>query len=763
MARKGTLRVCCQLPTTTAPDRCRAGLSLSAATALALALASAPVTLHAQPVAGPDAASAPATPAAELPAAAEPRSPDAELRDLVPDSAVTDPEGWARSAPNDPAEAVLPPATVDPAAPLAEMPGQTVPWPDAAPEIPALASLPPDPDVAEAAAQAAALPPVTAASGDAVKVSDHLSLVFPARLQTFPERSAFLDRFRLLSVLEKYDSGDATIAQVSARARADRDLIGQLLRLYGYYDALVTQTVSKGDAAASEARTDIAVRFDIEPGTRYRFGAIDLGRLDQTGADYARLRGGFAIVTGDPLDNDTIVAQRTGLDTALGESGYAFAKVGAPDLLIDHKREQGDLTIPVEPGSAYRFGEIVSGNPDFLSARHLRDIARFRRGDLYQRTGQEDLRRAILATGLVASATVTPRETAPSAAAGQPGEVALDVAMVPGPLRTVTGLAGYETGDGFRLEGSWEHRNFFPPEGMLRVRGVAGTKEQLAGTTVRWNNWHGRDQVLTLDLYANTVKRDAYTARTLAFTTTFEKLTTLLFQKPWIWSAGLEVLATQERESAVGGQSVPRNTYFVTALPVRGALDYSDNLLDPTRGWRGSLRVSPEVSKQQDGPTATYARIQFDLSAYQAVAGRVVLAARARVGSIPGTALANIAPSRRFYAGGGGSVRGSGYQEIGPRNTAGDPSGGRSLVELAVEARIGTGLLDGAVELVPFLDAGTVAESITPTLSGLRYGAGLGLRYKTGFGPIRIDVGAPLNPRPGDSRVTVSVALGQAF
>ena len=749
MARKGTLRVCCQLPTTTAPDRCRAGLSLSAATALALALASAPVTLHAQPVAGPDAASAPATPAAELPAAAEPRSPDAELRDLVPDSAVTDPEGWARSAPNDPAEAVLPPATVDPAAPLAE--------------IPALASLPPDPDVAEAAAQAAALPPVTAASGDAVKVSDHLSLVFPARLQTFPERSAFLDRFRLLSVLEKYDSGDATIAQVSARARADRDLIGQLLRLYGYYDALVTQTVSKGDAAASEARTDIAVRFDIEPGTRYRFGAIDLGRLDQTGADYARLRGGFAIVTGDPLDNDTIVAQRTGLDTALGESGYAFAKVGAPDLLIDHKREQGDLTIPVEPGSAYRFGEIVSGNPDFLSARHLRDIARFRRGDLYQRTGQEDLRRAILATGLVASATVTPRETAPSAAAGQPGEVALDVAMVPGPLRTVTGLAGYETGDGFRLEGSWEHRNFFPPEGMLRVRGVAGTKEQLAGTTVRWNNWHGRDQVLTLDLYANTVKRDAYTARTLAFTTTFEKLTTLLFQKPWIWSAGLEVLATQERESAVGGQSVPRNTYFVTALPVRGALDYSDNLLDPTRGWRGSLRVSPEVSKQQDGPTATYARIQFDLSAYQAVAGRVVLAARARVGSIPGTALANIAPSRRFYAGGGGSVRGYGYQEIGPRNTAGDPSGGRSLVELAVEARIGTGLLDGAVELVPFLDAGTVAESITPTLSGLRYGAGLGLRYKTGFGPIRIDVGAPLNPRPGDSRVTVSVALGQAF
>ena len=64
---------------------------------------------------------------------------------------------------------------------------------------------------------------------------------------------------------------------------------------------------------------------------------------------------------------------------------------------------------------------------------------------------------------------------------------------------------------------------------------------------------------------------------------------------------------------------------------------------------------------------------------------------------------------------------------------------------------------------VPFIDAGTVSESVSPTLSGLRYGAGLGLRYKTGFGPLRLDVGTPLNPRPGDSRITVSVALGQAF
>ena len=706
----------------------------------------------------------PVAPSAPAPAPAAPAvDPAADLKTLIPDSAVADPEGWAGGTPAAVQAPSAAPGTVDPAAPLAELPGATLPWPDTAPAPPALASLPPDPDVAADLAAVNDAPAVTLAKGDEERVSDRLVMVFPARRDAFPERGAFIDRFRQLSAVERYSTNDASIAQVAARARADKELIAQLLKVYGYYDPLVVQTVGRPGLADNAGKSDTAVRFDIEPGPRYRFGAIDLGQLDRTGPDLPGLRAAFGLASGDPLDNDRIVESRDKLDVALGENGYALARVGAPDLLVDHKRQQGDLTVPVTPGGKYAFGAVISQNPKFLSSRHLLDIARFRRGDLYQRTDQDDLRRAILATGLVASVTVTPRETVAPPAPGKTGEVAMDVAMVPGPLRTVAALAGYETGDGFRLEGSWEHRNFFPPEGMLRVRGVAGTREQLAGTTVRWNNWHGRDQVLTLDLYANTVQRDAFNARTIAFTTTFEKLTTLLFQKPWVWSAGLEVLATQERESAVGGQVVPRNTYFVAALPVRGALDYSDNLLDPTRGWRTSLRVSPEISKQRGGTTANYARVQFDLSGYQSVGTGVVLAARTRVGSIPGTALVNIAPSRRFYAGGGGSVRGYGFQEIGPRDTAGAPSGGRSLVEFSVEARVNTSLMGGAVQLVPFLDVGNVDESIAPTLRGMRYGAGLGLRYKTGFGPIRLDLGTPLNPRPGDSRITVSVALGQAF
>jgi translocation and assembly module TamA len=160
---------------------------------------------------------------------------------------------------------------------------------------------------------------------------------------------------------------------------------------------------------------------------------------------------------------------------------------------------------------------------------------------------------------------------------------------------------------------------------------------------------------------------------------------------------------------------------------------------------------------------ASYARIQADVSYYRPVGSSVTMAGRVRLGSIPGTPLANIAPSRRFYAGGGGSVRGFGYQQIGPRDTLGDPSGGRSLAEFSLEARVRTGLFGGSVSVVPFLDAGTVDENVVPRFREIRYGAGLGLRWATGFGPIRVDVGTPINRKSGESLVSVYVALGQAF
>ena len=187
------------------------------------------------------------------------------------------------------------------------------------------------------------------------------------------------------------------------------------------------------------------------------------------------------------------------------------------------------------------------------------------------------------------------------------------------------------------------------------------------------------------------------------------------------------------------------------------AYDGSDNLLDPTRGYRLSAHVSPELSFQNG--TFGYTKVQIDGSYYVPVSRKLVLAGRLRFGSTFGPDTSRIAPSRRFYSGGGGSVRGYGYQDIGPRDIDNDPVGGKSLNEFAFEARIRF----GNIGIVPFFDGGNLYSSTLPRLNGLRYGTGLGVRYYTSFGPIRVDLGTPVNPQKGDTRVAVYVSLGQAF
>ena len=700
------------------------------------------------------------------PLAAQDTEAEPALEELIPDEAVANPEAWAgqgvrpeEAGREESAEQAL--GELAPDSPLAEVPGIDVPWPEQQ-ELPQLAPLEPEEDIQFADFDEGQQP---VAMGAVERISDELVLVFPEERALFPHHDEFLDRFEMLSTIEDLDDDD-NAARLAAQARADEDLLQRMLRVYGYYDALVFRSIGgiePGEEVAAEGadRAQPTVRFDIVPGAQYRFGAIDLGTLAAAVADYALLREAFEINTGDPLLADKIVEERYDLDTALGETGYAFARIAEPELLVDHARQEGDLTLPVTPGGKYRFGIVTSNMPEFLSGRHLADIARFEPGDVYQRSLELDLRRAILATGLVSGVTLTPVETAPPAA-GEPGTVDIAVEMQPAKLRTIAGRIGYGSGEGFKVEGMWEHRNLFPPEGMLRVRGILGTDEQLLGVTFRKNNFGGRDKILTIDAFASTIDYDPYDSRTLSLVGTYERVSTILFQKPFSWSAGLELVATAERERMADDTLGPREEFFIAALPLFAQIDTSDDLLDPRKGFRVSSRLSPEVS-HNDGIESFYLRGEVVGAYYLMVSEKITLASRARFASIPGAPVEAIAPSRRLYAGGGGSVRGYDYKGIGPRNSEGDPMGGRSLTELSLEARIRTGFLGGALGIVPFVDAGTVGADSTPGFDEIKVGVGIGARYHTSFGPLRIDVAVPLNPGPNDPNFGVYVGLGQSF
>jgi len=555
----------------------------------------------------------------------------------------------------------------------------------------------------------------------------------------------FRQRFTALSTLEAHQGEPANAAQLDRRAREDSELLVTLLKGIGYYDARVSRAVATVDGAPQLTLT-------VDPGERYRFGQVTLAGIEAAGTKTAALVQAFGVAAGDPVDADRVAAGEAALKSAIAAQGFPFASVGQSSITIDHATRTATLDIAVAPGGDRVFGQIITPPNRVFGARHVREIARFRPGEPYNAAALDDLHRALIQTGLVSAADITPVQAA------DPKTVDIRVKLDPAPPHTIAGALGYGTGEGARAEVSWTHRNLFPPEGALTLNAVLGTLEQSGGVTYRRNNFHGRDRVLTVQTIASNVRRNAYRATTLSLTGSLERQTNIFFQKAWTWSAGGELTATDERDVIAATGAPRRRQYFIFALPTSLNYDGSDDLLNPTRGFRIGLRASPELSLR--GAAFGYARLQFDASAYRAVGPRVVIAGRARLGTIAGAPRDAIAPSRRFYAGGGASVRGYGYQDIGPRDPNNDPIGGRSLAEFSIEARVRA---FGNFGLVPFFDGGNIYTSGVPSFAGLRYGTGVGVRYYSNFGPIRIDVGTPINPQRGDPRVAVYVSLGQAF
>lgn len=633
-------------------------------------------------------------------------------------SAPTETAAPAPPPPASPADA----STLDPDSPLAPLPDLGVAWPDL--------SAPSDEPAAEKGQSN-----IAELSRYSYRV-DGIDDIDDGLFQT---------RFDALSSLRAHQGDPANAAQIDRRAREDGDLLTTLLRGLGYYDARVTTSVEPNQGQPQ-------VVLSAQPGKLYRFSSVRLNGVAAAGLKADALTQSFGVADGQAVNADTIAAGEEALKAQVGKQGFPFGEIGQSAIVVDHATQTATLDLSVDPGPARHFGHVVIPPNRLFNARHVEQIARFKPGQLYDATALDDLRRALIQTGLVSSVDIKPVESQ------TPDTVDIAVKVEPAPPRTIAGELGYGTGEGVRAEVSWTHRNFFPPEGGLTLQGVLGTQEQSGGVIFRRNNFEGRDRVLTGQLIASNVKRAAYQATAATLSGSLERQTNIFFQKAWTWSLGAELTASDERDVIVSTGAPRRRTFFIAAVPTTLNYDGSDDLLNPTRGFRLGTRVSPELSLE--GHAFGYVRVQLDASAYKTITDKFVLAGRVRLGTILGAPRDAIAPSRRFYAGGGASVRGYGYQGIGPRDPNNDPIGGRSLTEFSVEARIKA---FGNFGVVPFFDAGNIYTGVLPEFTGLQYGAGLGLRYYSNFGPIRIDVGTPINPQKGDPRIAVYVSLGQAF
>lgn len=631
-------------------------------------------------------------------------------------------------------------AAAQPAPAPPELPDEPAPFPEMPPADPALfAPLAPLADLADI--------DVRDMVGETVA-----DVATPVRLEVTGLRPTGVEaEYRAQSTLWTRQSEPLTALELANRLRTDERLIRDLLKGEGWFAPAIRVSLDEG-----ATRRD--VRIAVDPGPRYVWREIALDAVPEGRGD---LVADFGLMPGLPLRLSEVEEAEARYRLKLADAGFPFADLGPRDIVIDDATRSGDYLLTGILGAPAVFGEIrLSGHQPF-DARHAGVIARFRKGDPWSGALVEDFRRAVIATRLLSGTVVTPVDTGRFDSEGR--TIAdIEVTGEPAPRRSLQGQAGYSTDEGIRAEVRWQNRNFWRPEGALTLRGVVGTQEQRAAAEMRKANFGRRDRFLRFGTEFVNEDRPAFDARAFRIGGTIGRESTPIWQKRWVWEGGAEFLSSRERDKGAPVADDSRDSYTILAFPGSGGYDGTNDLLDPTRGFRVGVRLAPEASLSA-GSVDAYVRLQGDASAYVRAMDALVLAGRIRLGSIVGTERQNIAPSRRLYAGGGGSVRGYSFQGVGPqtRDSAGDlrPIGGRGLFEASVEARYRIGDF-GAVA---FLDAGQLEEGPRPQADGLRYGAGLGLRYFTSFGPLRLDLARAIARRAEDPQVVLYISIGQAF
>jgi translocation and assembly module TamA len=546
----------------------------------------------------------------------------------------------------------------------------------------------------------------------------------------------------IAQTLRRQDEPPESRAALARRVADDRQGIADTLRALGYFDSRVESSIDRNAAP-------IAVTITVDPGPLYLVRDVALAVPEGATplpSDFPSAEA-FGVVLGEPARSADILAAEGRILTRLGEAGRPLARRVDRRIVVDHALRAATITWTFDPGPAATFGETrVDGLVDAREAMVRRRI-KWRPGQPYDARQVDATRKALAAAGLFSSIRIAGAERVAA-----DGTLPMTLTLVESERRSIGGGAKYSTSTGFGAEFFWEHRDLLGNGERVRLSGTFAEQELGATATFRRPYFLADEQDLVASLTLAEEKPPAYDNRFLRAHVGIERR----FPPQWTVGSGLQY----EREIVTAQGAT--NRYHLLGLPTFIRRDTSDNLLNPTRGYRTTVTATPYLGVQDSA--LGFLKLRVDQTGYWRLddAGDWVLAANASLGSLLGAGRGEVPAPQRFYAGGGGSVRGFGYQMAGPVDATGDPLGGKSLISGGAELRI---KVTDTIGVVPFLEAGTVTDSSVPGFGDrLFVGAGIGLRYHTGFGPVRLDVGTPLNRRKGvDDLVQVYISLGQAF
>jgi translocation and assembly module TamA len=556
-----------------------------------------------------------------------------------------------------------------------------------------------------------------------------------------PGDPTLADQMKQISQLvARQGEADSEFA-LQRRAAADITRLGAAARAAGYYDAKLSYEIDK-------RREPWRVTVKVALGTPYRLREV---KVILPGGGVPPLAERFdpadlGLELGMRAQSAAILAAEDKLLRYYTTRGYPLAKVTGHQAIIDRADRSMHVTFTLVPGPAASFGKteisgLTSVNRDFIEKRLT-----WKEGERYDSRKVDATQQTLIASNLFATVRIAPADKV-----SPDRRIPMRISVTERRPRSVGGGIYYDSSLGFGGKAFWEHRNLFGEGELLHVEVTAGQSDYGLLTQFKRPAF----LVLGLDLRSEAsigrLMTDAYDTRQAKFFTGLD----YQFDSQITGGIGAEVL-----NGRVDDDTGTQN-YTLAGLPAYIRRDDTDDLLNPTRGTRLGFTATPFFGL--DGNSPDYFQAKLSASGYQSLDAdhRFILAGFTNIGSITGTSLDSLPRDLRLYEGGGGSVRGYGFQRAGPLDVFGNPIGGISSLDLGVELRT---RINDTFGLVAFFEGGSVYDTTLPNLSQrLFWGTGVGVRYFSPIGPLRFDIATPLDRRPSDSIIQVYISLGQAF
>ncbi|MEO0328696.1 MAG: autotransporter assembly complex family protein [Pseudomonadota bacterium] len=537
------------------------------------------------------------------------------------------------------------------------------------------------------------------------------------------------------------------------KARSDRDLlIGSLFEL-AHYSALVTIYVDGRPAdqipPTSEIGTGetVPVTISIVAGRKFTFGDIRL--QGDAGLNLEE----FGIYSGVPASSNLIIESQDKIVAELRQQGYPLAEIVDTSVEADHDTGLLDIYIQYLSGPMASIGEVIVKGAEAVDADFIRQQVLIEPGNNYSPALLAKARARLLDLNLFNSVTVTEGDQLDSA-----GGLPVIIEVTERKMRYFGVGTTYSNSEGAGVEGYWGHRNLYGRGENLRIELGASRLDEISDlSNINFNS------AILFEKPGTPIPGATFTANIKAASENYDAFESQSVSGGFGINYRLDEkqtlsVALDAEWSEITDAGVETN-HLIFSAPIEYAYDGSNDRLDPTTGSRLSILLEPAHDLETQS-SFVKARVTGSIYHTPKASEFLTIAARASVGTIVGADLNNIPADRRFYAGGGGSVRGFTFQAVGPRDATGDLTGGRSILEMSLEARI---QITDKLGIVPFVDAGSVSQDTGFDFSDMRYGVGAGLRYKTAVGPLRLDIGIPIDRRPGEDSFGIYAGIGQAF